>query len=245
LIPLEVGRIDADLDELIGSPGRRLLPVPAWLIEHPRGVVLFDTGLHPELRTSRDRLRGVMQASTIDLPDGADLSARLSATGRGPGGVDVVIFSHLHFDHCGGTAELPNARLVVQGAEWKAAHHPRLVEAGIYNPDDFDLGHDRQLIEGEHDVFGDGRIVCVPTPGHTKGHQALRMVLDSGPVVLTGDCVYFAEMLEEMRVPRFTYNHALQLDSMRALAGMQADGCRLLFGHDLDQFRALPTDGLV
>lgn len=244
MIPLEVGRIDADLDELIGSPGRRLLPVPAWLIEHPRGVVLFDTGLHPELRTSRDRLRGVMQASTIDLPDGADLSGRLSAAGLDPADVDVVIFSHLHFDHCGGTAELPDARLVMQGVEWEAAHHPRLVEAGIYNPDDFDLGHDRQLIDGEHDVFGDGRVVCVPTPGHTKGHQALRVALDSGPIVLTGDCVYFAEMLEEMRVPLFAYNPALQLESMRALAAMQADGCRLLFGHDLEQFRALPSMGL-
>jgi hypothetical protein len=51
-------------------------------------------------------------------------------------------------------------------------------------------------------------------------------------------------MLEEMRVPRFAYNQALQLESMRALAGMQAEGCRLLFGHDLDQFRALPSKGL-
>jgi glyoxylase-like metal-dependent hydrolase (beta-lactamase superfamily II) len=244
LIPLEVGRIDADLDELIGSPGRRLLPVPAWLIEHPRGMVLFDTGLHPELRTSQDRLRGLMQASTIDLPEGADLSARLAAARFRPEDVDVVIFSHLHFDHCGGTAEVPNARVLVQGAEWQAAHHPRLVEVGIYNPDDFDLGHDRQLIDGEHDVFGDGRIVCLPTPGHTKGHQALRVALDSGPVVLTADCVYFAEMLQEMRVPRLTYNPDLQLDSMQALARLQADGCRLLFGHDIDQFHALPSEGL-
>ncbi|HKE77006.1 MAG TPA: N-acyl homoserine lactonase family protein [Acidimicrobiales bacterium] len=245
LIPLEVGRIDADLDELLGLPGRRLLPVPSWLVEHPRGVVLFDTGLHPELRTSLDRLRGLMQTSTIEMPDGADLTGRLAAAGFRPEDVDLAIFSHLHFDHCGGTAELPNARLVAQGVEWEAAHHPRLVEAGVYNPDDFDLGHDRHLVEGEHDVFGDGRVVCLPTPGHTKGHQALRVELDSGPVVLTGDCVYFAAMLEEMRVPRLTYNAELQLESMAALARLRDDGCRLLFGHDLAQFGALPTDGLT
>jgi N-acyl homoserine lactone hydrolase len=244
LIPLEIGRIDADLDELVGSPGRRVLPVPSWLIEHPRGVVLFDTGLHPELRTSVERLRGSMRNSFIQLPEGADLTARLSVTGFRPSDVDVVIFSHLHFDHCGGTAELPNARLVVQGAEWEAGHHPRLVQAAVYNPDDFDLGHDHQLVDGEFDVFGDGQVVCVPTPGHTKGHQALRLALSSGTVLLTGDCVYFAAMLEELHVPRLCYSPDLQRQSMRELSRMQAQGCRLLFGHDLEQFEALPPDGL-
>ena len=244
LIPLEIGRIDADLDELLGTAGRQMLPVPSWLIEHPRGTVLFDTGLHPELRISLDRLRGSMAKSSVLLPDGADLTARLSAAGWRPSDIDLVIFSHLHFDHCGGTGELPDARLLVQAVEWEAAHHPRLVQAAVYNPDDFDLGHDRQLIEGEFDVFGDGHIVCIPTPGHTKGHQALRVTLDSGPVVLTGDCVYFARMLQDLDVPRLCYSADLQRESMRALARMQTDGCRLLFGHDLEQFQALPREGL-
>lgn len=244
LIPLEIGRIDADLEELMGSPGRRLLPVPAWLIEHPRGVVLFDTGLHPVLRTSRDRLRGLMRNSVMDLPLGADLTARLASAGCRPGDIDIVVFSHLHFDHCGGTAEVPDARLVLQTSEWSAAHHPRLIDTGLYNPDDFDLGHDRQLIDGNFDVFGDGRVVCLPTPGHTKGHQALRVELASGPIVLTGDCIYFRAMLDDMRVPAHGYNAELQLTSMRHLAELEAEGCRLLFGHDLDQFQALPADGL-
>jgi N-acyl homoserine lactone hydrolase len=244
LTPLEIGRIDASLDELIGLPGRRILPVPAWVIEHPQGVVLFDTGLHPGLRTSLDRLGGSSGSMAIHLPEGADLTARLTASGWRPSDVDVVIFSHLHFDHCGGTAELPDARLVVQAAEWEAAHHPRLIQAAVYNPEDFDLGHALQLIEGEFDVFDDGQIVCLPTPGHTKGHQALRLNLDSGPVVLTGDCVYFAAMLENLRVPRIGYNPDLQLQSMRELARLQTDGCRLLFGHDLEQFESLPPGGL-
>ena len=244
LIPLEVGRLDADLEELIGTPGRRLLPVPSWLIEHPKGVVLFDTGLHQELRTSRARLHGAFSSSGVELPIGEDLTARLAGRGFAPSDVAIVIFSHLHFDHCGGTAELPEARLLLQRAEWEAGHHPRLVEAGVYNPDDFDLGHDRQLIDGAHDVFGDGRVVCVPTPGHTKGHQSLRVELESGPVVLTGDCVYFASMLDDMRIPTFAYNADMQRESMRMLAAQRDDGCRLLFGHDIEQFRELPADGL-
>ena len=242
LIPLEVGSIDADLEELIGSPGRRLLPVPAWLIEHPQGIVLFDTGLHPELRTSRARLNGAFARSGIDLPPGADLTARLAARGIRPGDVKVVVFSHLHFDHCGGTAEVPDARLIVQAAEWQAGHHPRLVDAGVYNPADFDVGHACSLVDGMHDVFGDGRVVCVPTPGHTKGHQALRVQLASGPVVLTGDCVYFREMLDTMRVPAGAYDAAVQLASMRALRDLEAGGCRLLFGHDLHQLQQLQRD---
>jgi N-acyl homoserine lactone hydrolase len=244
LIPLEIGRLDADLVELLGMPGRRILPVPAWLIEHPRGLVLFDAGLHPELRRSNARLNGAFAQSIVELPEGADLTARLVAAGAPPSDVTAVILSHLHFDHCGGTAELPNARLVLQAAEWEAGHHPRLVESGVYNPDDFDLGHARTLIEGAHDVFGDGKLVCIPTPGHTKGHQSLRVELASGPVVLTADCVYFREMLAEMRVPAFAYRLEMQLASMRLLAELEGQGCRLLFGHDVDQFKALPASGL-
>jgi N-acyl homoserine lactone hydrolase len=244
LIPLEVGRIDADLDELIGSPGRRILPVPAWLIEHPLGNVLFDTGLHPELRAGPNRLKGLMRNSSILLPEGADLTARLSAAGFRASDVDIVVFSHLHFDHCGGTAEVPDARVVVQSVEWATAHHPRLIEAAVYNPNDFDLGHERQLIEDKFDLFGDGRIVCIPTPGHTKGHQALRVELESGPTVLTADCVYFASMLAHRQVPQLCYSAELQRASMQTLAKMQAGGCRLLFGHDLDQFEKLPAEGL-
>ncbi|MFL3020832.1 MAG: MBL fold metallo-hydrolase [Candidatus Poriferisodalaceae bacterium] len=90
-------------------------------------------------------------------------------------GVNNIIFSHLHFDHCGGTSLIPNARIIVQNAEWDSAHHPKLIEHEVYNPADFDLGHDVLKIDGTHDVFGDGSVMCIPTPGHTAGHQSLRV----------------------------------------------------------------------
>ena len=163
-----------------------------------------------------------------------------------PSDITHVIFSHLHFDHAGGTEEIPDARLVVQAAEWEAGHDDRYVELGIYNTDDYDLGHDVETVEGRHDVFDDGRVVCIPTPGHTKGHQALRVELDSGPVVLTGDCVYFESMLDEMRVPVLGDDPDRQLESMRELRRLRDhEGCRLLFGHDEQQFRGLAADGLT
>ncbi len=109
-------------------------------------------------------------------------------------------------------------------------------------PDDYVLGHDVQAINGLHDVFGDGTVVCVPTPGHTVGHQSLRVELDSGPVVLTGDCIYFDRMLDEMRVPEFGFDTDQQRVSMVELARLRdEEGCRLLYGHDVDQFRSLPA----
>lgn len=244
ILPLEIGRLDSDLMELTGTPGRAILPVPSWLIEHPKGLVLFDAGMHRDLQHDTSRLARIFSSTVVDFPPGEELSTRIRSTGHRPEDVQVLVISHLHFDHAGGTAEAPNARLVVQEQEWVAGHHPRLVEAGLYTPDDFDLGHDVQLISGEHDVFGDGAIVCVPTPGHTRGHQALRVRLPSRNVVLTGDCVYFESMLDTMQVPAFGFNREQQLASMRLLADMRDRGSELLFGHDVRQFRSLPATGI-
>lgn len=200
--------------------------------------------MHRDLQTSADRLNGLFTNTVVDFPLGEELPARLGAAGFRSADVDIAIISHLHFDHAGGIAELPDARLIVQRPEWEVGHHPKLVEVGLYNPDDFDIGHDVQLIDGSHDVFGDGTIVCLPTPGHTRAHQALRVELASGPVVLTADCIYFERMLDEMVVPRFGFDRDLQLEAMRNLRAMRDEGCRLLYGHDLEQFRSLPTSGL-
>ena len=246
LIPMEIGRIDAALRVVTGEDGEVRLPILSWLIEHPDGLALFDTGMHVGLQTSVERLGRTATVFRPDFPPGEELSARLHQRGVRPDDVDVIVFSHLHFDHSGGTAEVPDARVVVQRAEWEAGHDQKLIEMGIYDPVDYDHGHEVQQVDGEHDVFGDGRVVCIPTPGHTPGHQALRVELDSGPAVLTGDCIYFERMLDEMAVPRVGHDHQQQKRSMETLRRMRDEqGCRLLFGHDDAQFRALPPDGLA
>ena len=169
-----------------------------------------------------------------------NVSARLENVHIDSSSVDKIVFSHLHFDHCGGTALVPNAQIIVQRAEWRSGHHPKLIEHEVYKPDDFDLGHDVLQIDGQHDIFGDGSVLCVPTPGHTSGHQSLRVNLTSGQVVLTGDCIYWQEVLEKMLLPPFGFDHEMQLDSMRRLKALQdEDGCKLLYGHDATQWATL------
>lgn len=244
LIPLEIGRLTSH-SGLLGDRGGPM-PIPSWLIEHRQGLVLFDTGLHADLVHDHGKLGQNQKFFTPDFNDGEQLSRRLDSAGFSAADITHVVFSHLHFDHVGGTVELPNARIVVQESEWDAGHQPKLIQYGLYDPTDYDVGHEVELITGAHDVFGDGAIRCLPTPGHTVGHQSLRLELESGPVVLTGDCVYTRNHIETMSVPDFGFDSDQQLESMRELQRLQDDdGCRLLFGHDEEQFRSLPTQGLT
>jgi glyoxylase-like metal-dependent hydrolase (beta-lactamase superfamily II) len=245
LLPLECGWLKTDRSNLAsGATGDARLPIPSWLVKHPTGgTLLFDTGMHQALQKDMSRYP-TLSFFEPEYDQGEEVSARVQGVDVDPDDVDIIVFSHLHFDHCGGTGLIPNARIVVQQGEWQAGHRGQLIEAGVYNPDDFDLGHDVQQIEGEHDVFGDGSVLCIPTPGHTEGHQSLRVNLESGPVVLTADCVYWKELLDEMRLPPFGFDSDQQLASMRHLAALRDDhGCRLLFGHDADQWASLPHDG--
>lgn len=248
LIPLQIGQIAMHMQRVTGVDATTNFPVLSWLIEHPDGLVLFDTGMHIDLQTSFDRI-GEHTAETItpDFSPGEELTARLATRGIRPGDIDRIVLSHLHFDHVGGNEEIPDARVVVQRDEWESGHDQRLIDHGVYNPDDYDHGHDVDQIEGEHDVFGDGKIRCLPTPGHTRGHQSLRLELESGPVVLTGDCVYLEHMLDDMVVPQMGSERAqaVQRESMQYLAGLRDQGCKLIFGHDMEQIATLPASGLT
>ena len=243
LFAMTCGRLTGDLGRLMeGGEGRADLPIPAYLIEHPKGTVLFDTGLHPDCQHDPaarvgTRLTGLF---AFDFYPGEEVSARLEAIGRDPARIEIIVNSHFHFDHVGGNALIPNAVMVVQKREWEAGLTPEIAAAHGYNRADFDLGHKLVEIDGEHDLFGDGSVVCLPTHGHTPGHQSLRVRLTSGEVVLAADACYFCRTLRERRLPQRVYDRQAMLDSLDKLARLEATGARIFFGHDSEFWKGVP-----
>jgi N-acyl homoserine lactone hydrolase len=225
-----------------GGEGDITLPIPVYLIERPKGRALFDTGLHPDCQQDPAGRLGERLAELfrIAFAPGEEVSARLTAIDRDPLKIDLLINSHFHFDHVGGNALIPNATMLVQRREWDAGIDAETAARHGYNPRDFDLGHKLQLVDGEHDVFGDGSVVCLPTHGHTAGHQSLRLRLDGGDVVLAADACYFCRTLRERRLPRNVHNRAEMLASLDRLEALERGGARMFFGHDPEFWRRVP-----
>ena len=117
---------------------------------------------------------------------------------------------------------------------------PETADRRGFNRQDFDLGHKLRLIEGEHDVFGDDSVICLPMHGHTPGHQSLRLRLDRGEVVLAADACYFCQTLREHRLPRNMYDREAMLASLDRLEALERCGARIFFGHDPEFWQTVP-----
>lgn len=242
LTRLDCGELRGDLGLFEkGSEGHVTLTVSAWLVRHPRGTVLFDTGMPSSFVGGSNRTKEISEFLTIGFDAIDTVGAQLIANSQDPERVDFVIVSHLHFDHVGGLSEIPNATVVVQRKEWEAnITGPQ--EADTLHPrEDFDLGHTLRLVDGEYDLFGDDSVVCIPTPGHTIGHQSLRIQLLTGEqVVLTSDCCCFARTLDSAVLQTFAYDFDEQRRSLAHLRKYRDDGAMIIPGHDIEVVSHLP-----
>ena len=223
---------------LAGRIGEFRLPVASFLVEHDRGTLVFDTGMHRDLVQSSSRLGPIESMYDIDLSDQGLLGARLTEHDVDPSSVQRAVLSHLHFDHCGGLTEVPDARIVVQSAEWTAAQDPIMAELGVYHPPDFHTGQEVEQIDGMVDLFGDGSVVAVPTPGHTAGHQSL---LIEGRLLLVGDACYCQLARRRGRAAAGRHRRGTAACRVRAWLWEQAAaGVQLVFSHDPVQWVDLP-----
>ena len=240
---LHCGSLEFDLSLFFpaSAQGVRIVtPVSSYLIVHPQGKVLFDTGIHCDALTDPAGRLGKRVASLFGLRSraGEDVVSQLATLGIGPDDIRYVVNSHFHFDHCGCNASFTRATFLVQRAELLAAR----TERNRYNPKDWDHPLDYREIDGEHDVFGDGVLVLLPTPGHTPGHQSLWIRWDAGTqFVLTADACYTQEHLEKTILPGAVHDAAQMTQSLAMLRGLRdRQGVKLLYGHDAGQWDAMP-----
>jgi glyoxylase-like metal-dependent hydrolase (beta-lactamase superfamily II) len=223
----------------------RTLFVPCYLIEHDDGEttrrLLFDAGLPAAVAgqgpvTPEPGMTMRYERSLVD---------QLSDLNLTPANVDVVAFSHLHFDHVGSAAAFQDAEHLIQATEYQAGFVDALevYETSLFAP----LSDSpRRLLEGDHDVFGDGSVRLISLPGHTPGHQALLVRLrEPGPVVLSGDMYHFRLSRRDQRVPVFNTDADATRESMAKLeALLETEGAQLWIEHDqalADTLRLAPS----
>ena len=240
LTGLDCGWMSTQRRTLLDGAGTEELSMPiiSWLVRHRSGNLVFDAGLHADLAATTDRLGSLAKIFTVDLGVGGTVGPRLAEHGVDPLSSLTVVLSHCHFDHCGGLEELPNARVLVHRDEWRAAAEG----GGGYDLSLIDHGHDVIHIDREHDVFGDGTVVCFPTPGHTCGHQSLRVRTASRTIILAGDACYFDHTLDDGLLPPFAFDLDEQRRSLQMLQRARAAGATIVPGHDATVFRALSHD---
>jgi glyoxylase-like metal-dependent hydrolase (beta-lactamase superfamily II) len=217
------------------APDLTTIPVPAFLIVHPRGALLWDTGLGDHLigRPASETRRGTMgQAVTTSLKD------QLAAIGYPPARVNYLGLSHMHFDHVGNANDYAAATWIVQKAERDSVWGPAPL-AAFANPAStaaFARLKDSktQELSGDHDVFGDGVVIVKSTPGHTPGHQSLFVKLPrTGAIVLSGDLYHHQAERTLKKMPAREAAEGVTARSRAALeAFMSSSRAQLWIQHD-------------
>jgi N-acyl homoserine lactone hydrolase len=211
------------------------LPVPAYLVETETQRILIDTGLHPAAVTDAGAHYEPGALAFFELEQEETIAEQVDLAT-----VTMVVLTHLHFDHAGGLSLVPaSVPVVVQRAEWEAGHDRAAVERNFFLPRDYaDARADLVLVDGDHDLLGDGSIELLATPGHTPGHQSVRI----GDLVLGVDVAYFASGLDDRRFPVFADDHDEQGRSAERLRKLRDAGLPIQPGHDPDVLRPGPLN---
>ena len=229
------------------------IPVPWYLLKHPQGNVVIDGGNAIEAAIDKHGHWGaVVNAYDPIMQVSENVVDQLKMVGVAPGDVRFVVQSHLHLDHTGAVGRFPKATTIVQRAEYEYAHKPHWFSAGAYIRADFDRpGINWKFLGGEYpdnyDLFGDGVLRMIFTPGHSPGHMSFLVTLPkTGPVLLTIDAAYTMDHWENKALPGLVVSSAKAADSVSKLRAIAKDtGAMLVPGHDPEvwaTFRKAPTD---
>lgn len=217
------------------------VPVPFYLIEHPKGWVLYDTGnAYETVHNKKEHWGDVLAAYNVVMSEEQWCVNAIQKVGVKPEDIKYVVLSHLHLDHAGCVGHFPNARYVVQRKELHFAYVPDYYMKGAYIRKDFDKDVDWMILEGEpsYDLFGDGKIITVFTPGHTPGHQSLLVNLEkSGSMLFAADSCYTVENLVDNALPGLAANYIEAVKSVEVLKRYEANGAQIVVGHDPEKWK--------
>jgi len=199
-----------------------------YLIKHAQGWFLWDTGISDAVAAMPNGL-APSDPKAVFWRRPKTLAAQLDQLGVTPADVKAMAVSHTHPDHIGNVEMFPTTMLYVQKAEyeWPGANsEPR-----------FKPGHPVTKLEGDRDVFGDGSVTILSTPGHTPGHQSLLVKLPhTGAVVLSGDAVHFKSNWDNRGVPAPNFSKEQTLASMQKISDALAkEKAQLWINHDKAQ----------
>jgi N-acyl homoserine lactone hydrolase len=232
------------------------IPVPAFLVEHPTaGPLLIDTGMHPSIAEDLKPNLGSLGARLYELRMSADQAVRpqLEMRGVDPESIRTIVMTHLHLDHASGASEFPAATFYVDRVEWEAAVKGGVMQGYHHNHYDHDyawrlLDYDSEPVSGHEtfgrtlDLFGDGSVRLISTPGHTLGHQSVLLRLEHGPALLTGDAAYTLDGLEHGTLPliiRDEHKYVRSQKELRAYLENTPDVQVVITGHDADRWPQL------
>jgi N-acyl homoserine lactone hydrolase len=201
-----------------------------YLIKHGDDYLLWDTG------HAMTTPNVAPKVSLVDLLAKIDLK---------PEQIKYVGISHYHADHTGQVSSFPNATLLIGKGDWEAITSPKPAEGVNYKPfENWIKGEGKvEPVALDKDVFGDGTVIMLTTPGHTPGHHSLLVKLPQmGNVIITGDAAHFRENYENDGVPSFNYDRSQTIASLERLKKIAANlNATVIIQHDARDVEKLPV----
>jgi len=195
------------------------IPVYCFLVRHSKGNVLIDTGFSSNFNiTWGKRLKfykPILEADIVEQLKSIE--------------INFIINTHLHIDHCENNPYFKNAEIIVQKKEFEAACSPKPYQILAY-PDNIDKSLNYRFIEGNLDLFDDGAIKLIQTPGHTQGHQSVQLNIDGKKIFIAGDACYTSENLKYDCLPGILWNPDKIMECYGMIRSLK--NTRIIFGHE-------------
>lgn len=222
------------------------IPITMWVLDHPKGLVVYDTGNNVAISDGQCLTHWVQGMCDFLQPDQTRddvIDRQLEKLGYSVDDVKILITSHSHLDHIGNIEMFPNAIHVIQKKELYQAWWPEKFQRnGAHVLADYDDARDFNYLEleGDYDLFGDGSVVILSTPGHTLGHQSVKLQLpETGTVILSQDAIWMEENLEGYPAG-LNYSILDYTNSLNRLKMMRdVEDAQLWFGHSMNQYEKM------